>query len=347
MILNPKITFGMIVLNGEPFIKYNLRSIYPFAHQIIVVEGAALASAGISTEDGHSNDDTLQSLFTFKTSEDKENKLIIVTAEDEGHKNGFWPGEKDEQSRAYAKRANGDYLWQVDVDEFYKHKDMETVIGMLRENPNISAVSFKMITFWGDFNTITDGWYLRRGANQYHRLFCWRPGYQYSTHRPPTVLDQHGNNLREQHWIKAAELSRRGIFLYHYSLVFPKQVLDKCNYYTRADWARSDGAEKWAKRNYLNLQNPFRVHNVYNYPSWLEKFKGKHPVQIECLKRDISDGKINVQLRNREDVDQILRSPLYKLLRQLLILIDYPLRGKTYLLRLLSSWLRPLKFNGR
>ena len=43
----------------------------------------------------------------------------MVTAEECGHENGFWPGEKDEQSRAYAARATGDYLWQVDVDEFY------------------------------------------------------------------------------------------------------------------------------------------------------------------------------------------------------------------------------------
>jgi len=35
----PKITFGIIILNGESFTRYNLRSLYPFAYQIIVVEG--------------------------------------------------------------------------------------------------------------------------------------------------------------------------------------------------------------------------------------------------------------------------------------------------------------------
>ncbi len=35
----PKVTFGIIVLNGEPFTRYCLRSLYPFAHEIIVVEG--------------------------------------------------------------------------------------------------------------------------------------------------------------------------------------------------------------------------------------------------------------------------------------------------------------------
>ena len=50
----------------------------------------------------------------------QKNKITIITAEDEGYPDGFWPGEKLEQSQAYAKRATGNYLWQVDIDEFYK-----------------------------------------------------------------------------------------------------------------------------------------------------------------------------------------------------------------------------------
>jgi hypothetical protein len=116
----PKITFGLIVLNGEPFTRYNLRALYPFAHQIIVAEGASPKAAHVATPDGHSIDGTLDILRRFKAEEDPEDKIIIVTAEDEGHPNGFWPGEKDEQSQAYAKRATGDWLWQVDIDEFYQ-----------------------------------------------------------------------------------------------------------------------------------------------------------------------------------------------------------------------------------
>lgn len=37
--MSVRITFGMIVLNGKQLVKYNLRSIYPYA-QIIVVDGA-------------------------------------------------------------------------------------------------------------------------------------------------------------------------------------------------------------------------------------------------------------------------------------------------------------------
>ena len=50
----PKITFGIIVLNGEPFTRYNLRALYPFAHEIIVAEGASPKAAHAATPDGHS-----------------------------------------------------------------------------------------------------------------------------------------------------------------------------------------------------------------------------------------------------------------------------------------------------
>ena len=62
----PKVTFGIIVLNGEPFTRYCLRSLYPFAHEILVVEGAAPAAAKVATPDGHSTDGTLETLYRFK-----------------------------------------------------------------------------------------------------------------------------------------------------------------------------------------------------------------------------------------------------------------------------------------
>jgi hypothetical protein len=182
----PRITFGIIVFNGEPFTRYCLRSLYPFAHEIIVAEGATRAAAGLTTASGHSTDGTLETLRRFKAQEDPEGKVQIVARE------GFW-SEKDEQSQAYAERATGDYLWQVDIDEFYKAEDMAAVVDMLRKDPQITAVSFKQVTFWGGFDYLVDGWYLRRGAAIYHRLFRWGEGYRYVRHRPPTVEDGDGN----------------------------------------------------------------------------------------------------------------------------------------------------------
>ena len=314
----PRITFGVIVLNGEPFTRYMLRSLYPFAHEIIVAEGAAPAAVNIATPDGHSRDGTLEELRRFIAEEDPEGKVTLVTAEDEGHPSGFWPGEKDEQSRAYASRATGDYLWQVDIDEFYRAEDMERVIGMLRDDPSITAMTFKQLTFWGGLDYIADGWYLRRGATYYHRLFRWGPGYSYTTHRPPTVFDPEGRDLRSQRWIRGEELAALGIYLYHYSLLLPKQVIEKCDYYGNAAWAAQPGAIAWAQESFMSLRRPFRVHNVFQHPSWLERYAGPHPEQAARMVAELRAANGAIQLRRTDDVERLLASPLYRLSRAVL-----------------------------
>lgn len=313
-----RITFGTIVLNGEPFTRYNLRSLYPYAHQIIVVEGACPAAKNIATPSGHSLDGTLEILHKFKAEEDPDDKLIIVTAEDEGHSDGFWT-EKDEMSQAYAKRATGDYLWQVDSDEFYKEKDMEAIIRMLESDSDITAVSFRQITFWGGFDYLVDGYYLKNGADIYHRLFKWGPGYCYEKHRPPTVTNADGINLRNIKHTKGETLARQGILMHHYSLLFPKQVSNKCDYYSSVKWTNRSKAKVWADEVCGGIKHPFRVHNVYEYVSWLLRFNGTHPIQILNLQNDINRGLVKVNLRDRSDAEAIVSSTSYCLARSILI----------------------------
>jgi hypothetical protein len=318
----PRITFGMIVLNGEPFLRYNLRALYPFAHEIIVVEGAVANAAAIATEKGHSTDSTLQTLQHFKETEDLENKVSIVT------RDGFW-GEKDEQSRAFAARATGDFLWQVDVDEFYRPEDMATIASMLADDPDTTAVSFRQLSFCGGFDYLADGWYLRLGGDIFHRLFRWRPSYRYVRHRPPTVYDDQGRDLRDLHWIRAHVLESLGIRLYHYSLLFPRQAVEKSLYYDAADWSERDEMTEWANETYLGLKRPFHVHNVYHYMSWLERFSGQHPPQIEAMKADIACGRLIVETRPTADIERLLRSHRYRLgragLKALTPLVPYGL----------------------
>jgi hypothetical protein len=320
--LTPRITFGVIVLNGEPFNRYVLRALYPFAHQIVIVEGAAPAASRVATPEGHSSDGTLEVLRQIKAEDDPEGKLTIVTAEDEGHPNGFWPGEKDEQSRAYAKRATGDYLWQVDIDEFYRPEDMSRIVAMLRDDPSITTMTFKQITFWGGLDYTVDGWYLRRGATYYHRLFKWGPGYTYATHRPPTVLDESGRDLRQGNWLSGETLAGMGIRLYHYSLLLPKQVIEKCNYYGNAAWAERGRAVEWANEAFVALKRPFRVHNVYDYPSWLERYAGPHPTEVTRMVADLHSGQGSIALRDTADIERLLSSRSYRLGRLLLRSLD-------------------------
>jgi len=339
---DPRITFGVIVLDGEPFTRYTLRSLYPFAHQIIVVEGAAPGAVNIATADGHSRDGTLEALRRFQAEEDPDGKVTVVTAEDEGHPNGFWPGEKDEQSRAYATRATGNYLWQVDIDEFYRAEEMARIVEMLRRDPSIDTATFEQITFWGGLGYRADSWYLRRGATYYHRLFKWGPGYRYAKHRPPTVLDPEGRDLRQGNWLRGEDLARKGIHLYHYSLLLPKQVIEKCDYYSNVTFTTRHATVAWAQDAFLRLGRPYHVHNVYDQPSWLERYRGAHPAEIERMVDELSRSHEH-ELRPTDDIERLLSTWWYPLGRAALRRLEPVDRGARWLLRPFRGAVKPVR----
>jgi hypothetical protein len=307
----PRVTFGIIVLNGEPFTRYCLRALYPYAYEIIVVEGGHEDARAVTTPDGHSTDDTLHALSEFKRTEDPENKLTIVT------RDGPWP-TRDElgrartaQSRAYAERATGDYLWQVDIDEFYRPEAIETVLALLEERPDITAVSFQQRTFWGSLDYWTDSWALSAGKSEYHRLFKWGPGYTYLTHEPPTVLDESGTDLRDKVWLRGKQLQRMGVELHHYSLLLPSQVRQKSAVYRDEKPEMCAGILEWASTSYDKLERPYRVHNLYSSPSWLRRYRGAHPPAAVEMVRDIENGDVDETLRDMSDVERLMRSPAY------------------------------------
>ncbi len=308
----PKVTFGIIVLNGEPLTRYCLRALYPFAHEIIVVEGGHEDTRAVATPDGHSVDGTLDTLRRFCAEEDPEHKVTVVT------RDGFWP-KKDElgrdrtpQSRAYAERATGDYLWQVDIDEFYLPDDMRRVLEMLADDPEISAMSFRQLTFWGSPSIEAQSWRLRRGLGTVHRLFRWGTDYRYVTHEPPTVVDALGRDLRTLKWIRSPQSAGRDILLYHYSMLFPWQVEQKVRIYKDEKPAVFAEMVDWAETSYFKLGRPYRVHNLYNSPSWLKRYRGEHPAEVLRMMEDIVAGRVQATLRQNDDADRLLASRWYR-----------------------------------
>lgn len=313
----PRITFGIIVLNGEPFTRYNLRALYPFAHQIIVVEGASPKAAHIASPDGHSIDGTLDLLRRFIAEEDPERKITLVTAEDDGHPNGFWPGEKDQQSQAYARRATGDWLWQIDIDEFYLPADMQRVCQFLATHPATTCLTFNAYHFWGGFDYMVEGGLFLNHNFQgepwgaYRRLFRWQPGFQYLTHRPPTLGDATGNDITA---LQKRNLSRNPVdapmMMYHYTNVFPKQVIPKGAYYAglgqqgvRQNFERFD--------TQLDAQSGVRIYSHYGTYNWLRRFTRPHPPSIEQLRADLRAGQFAIPMRQTDDIEQLLNSPEY------------------------------------
>lgn len=319
----PRITFGIIVLNGEPFTRYNLRALYPFAHQIIVAEGASPKASHAATPAGHSLDGTLEVLRRFKAEEDPEDKLVIVTAEDEGHRDGFWPGEKDQQSQAYAKRATGDWLWQIDIDEFYHPDDIARVAAYLADNRDLTCMTFDAYHFWGGFDYQVEGGLFMHRLFQgepwgvYRRVLRWGPGYSYLTHRPPTVGDEHGIDITPRAMRCASHIwPQRPPRLHHYLLLFPEQFERKGAYYQQQGWSwEQERLRKNRERLHeVNLENGFTIYDQYGTRNWLRHFRGEHPPQIRQMRADITAGRVQATLRRTDDIERLLHNPRYRAL---------------------------------
>jgi hypothetical protein len=324
-----RVSFGIIVLNGQPFLERNLQAIYPFAHEIIVVEGATKAARNLARPDGHSSDGTLEMLEDFKNKRDPDRKLHLISAADEGYADGFWP-EKDEMSQAYVRQITGDWLWQVDSDEFYKPEDMSSLLEQL-EQSQISAVSFPYLEFFGSFTSVLDGVWYRYEHPRIHRLFRWESGYSYQTHRPPTVLDEQGRDLREKSWMPDPKNDKKQIRMFHYSYVLPKQARQKVGYYSNVDWTDAFREnDKWLERSYLSLKRPmFLSEKGWPTLQWLDRYSEAHPSVIEELRADLRTGRVSEPQRPTQDIEKLLRSPFYsfeKSMARLFLAVYWPLR---------------------
>ena len=95
--------------------------------------------------------------------------------------------------------------------------------------------------------------------------------------------------------------------MFHYSLLFPKQVRSKSQSYgTSSLWTERAYAPemvRWADDCYFSLKRPFRVHNVYKSISWLDQYRGDHPGGA-CYVGGGKRGGSGIELRNNTDAER-------------------------------------------
>ncbi|EKO40444.1 MAG: glycosyltransferase [Solidesulfovibrio magneticus str. Maddingley MBC34] len=312
----PRVTFAVIVLNGEPFTRYCLRQIYPFAHQIVVVEGAVARAMGQARPDGHSRDGTLEALYAFKEREDPGHKLTIVS------RDGPWAG-KDTMCRAAAERTTGDYFWQVDIDEFYRDRDMALVLELLADDPGLTAAAFRQRSFFAAPDFESGSSYLLAGGDVFRRLFRFAPGSRYVSPWPPTVVDVAGLDQFAVRPLPTESLDRLDVRLFHYSLLFPKQVIEKTAYYAAWDIPRGKALPDWAEKHYLGLADPFNLYTANDQPGWITPYDGDHPSQAQALWDDARRGRLDVApypAAGRKKLARLSVSPDYR--RRIRVLTD-------------------------
>lgn len=281
----------MIVFESDYVLKQCLEQIYPFASQILIAEGPVQywQQKGRKT----SLDGTNAILESFP---DPENKIKVVR--------GQWK-EKGEQSNAYMKHLapDTDYLWMVDADEIYKTGDIKKTIDFLQEErPNV--VSVKLITFYGGFERYLTGFEQRFDCR---RIFKVTKGATWANHRPPTI--KYIGKMPVGRIIGGDEfLERTGVYLYHYSYLFPTQVDLKLGYYKAAvskdnciDNYFEDVYLRWmAAENKMDIESIYQgVHEFKVHARgdcYTELFDGTHPEAIE-RDFDILNERIKTELK--------------------------------------------------
>ncbi len=265
-----KITFGMIVFNAitnlpKDMLVSCVLNLYDVAHEILIVEGATKASTHYFdgdttkfTDDGKSTDDTIEVLRNIP---DPLNKIKIIES------NGFWNG-KTEMCNAWAEIATGDYIWQIDSDEFYHQSDIIKMKNIL-ETEKPDAVYFNAYHFFGGFeHCIDERSYPEWASGPWFRLFRNEPGNsRWISHEPPvyscgsTICNQ--AHLLDQHFTKSQDIK-----MYHYSYVTYEQIEFKSDFFRNQYYK-----EAWESFKNNKDFKPFN--------STVYKFEGEHPEIIK------------------------------------------------------------------
>ena len=270
-----KIAFGTIVFNGNYVFDEALRTIYPYASQILIAEGPVTywQQQGYTT----SIDGTNELIDNFS---DPENKIKIVHSQYK---------EKDEQCHAYMKFLNDDidYVWHLDSDEIFNPEDIEKLIQIL-EKENFTSVGFKSISFYGGFDRYLTGFEQRA---EFKRIFKVYPGSYWDRHRPPIMAHTANNVLPHKHLDFNYLAYRYNIEMYHYSYVFPNQVYQKTKY-SKMTTCKQNCIDDYFNSIYLpwvlgndlekqKIEQKYRgVHEFipeYRGDAFSTRFKGQHP----------------------------------------------------------------------
>jgi len=304
-----KIAFGIIVFNGNNTLELSLKTIYPYASQILIAEGPV----GFWQKQGYTRsiDGTAEMIDNFP---DPDNKIKVV--------HGQYT-EKLQQTNAYIPYMNEDtdYLWNLDSDQVFKPQDIEMLIQML-ENPRgkpFTHVKFKSVTFYGGFDRYMTGF---EEKAKFPGLFRVYPGSRWNMHRYPKM--SHKDPLPNR-ILDSEGLAGKGMRMYHYSYVFADHVYQKARYYTEflgpsmakkikkkrrvdtikpgsvfvTDWFRRVWIP-WVRGNETQrkaIEDKFGgVHELTKAKSYTAKFTGEHPKIIQA-NMDKLTKRFNDQLR--------------------------------------------------
>lgn len=288
-----KLTFGIIVLNGDFLLKQVLESIYDSAHSICIAEGSVKywQQNGVT----NSTDDSIKIIKEFP---DKENKIRLVQ--------GSW-NEKTEQCQAWFNLVpdDTDYVWCVDSDEVHTSENITKVIEYL-EDKKPTSLGFQSDSFYGGFDSIIGGF---EREHSFKRVLQYKKHCTYLTHRQPT-LALNGQPIKGNDILGSQLFKDIGVSMWHGSYISPKQVFEKIKYYENSVISKGNCIPNYFKDVYLNwvlnakkrMEIELKWNGVQEFmphargSCFTEKYTGEHP---EIIIRDMSElkAKFDKQLK--------------------------------------------------
>lgn len=253
------ITFGMIIKNGMPWIKYSIKCVYNYAYQIIII-------------DGGSTDGTITHINNLINFGYDKIKLI----------QGIY-NNKTDQCNEYLKYTNSDFIIQLDCDEIY-HKQSLDYISKFLDTAEGNVYCIPILNFFRTLNNVVIGdmW-----STPPVRIFRFKPGCKYLSHRPPTMYLPGIGNIKSN----GESLKPYDAMIYHYSHVGIEQVKRKAKYYSvnMKDHPIYSKYIEWFSNVYMNKDIKTNLH-ITGGNSKLLNFKGKHP---EVIEEAIKNGELN------------------------------------------------------
>ena len=255
------IVFNIIDTLPKNMFELNIQNMYEYVDEIIIVVGATRAithyfdgDTSKYTQNGRSTDGTIELL---KELENKYEKVKVIIGD------GFWDG-KTKMCNAASNIASGDYIWQLDSDEFYKPEDIIKIKNILElEKPD--AVHFYANHFIGGWDYCID----ERCYNTWGNFIPWKRIFKntknsyWISHEPPEYVCD-GLICNNGKVINRDLTLNLGIKMFHYSFVTYEQILFKTNFYKTKEYLPF-----WEKFKYDK--------NTKILDSVVYKFEDEHP----------------------------------------------------------------------
>ena len=283
-----KIALVCITVNGKFLLKEFIEHYYPLVDYLIFSEGATqnwVTALGWQTP--NSTDNTL-AIIKKAIKNDKQNKIFL-------HTQNTPYLDKLEQSNYAMKLVppDTDFVMEGDDDEFLMEEDFYKIKELIQQR-QATYVEYQMLHFFKLFDIVGRGGASWAYNQPIPRIFQYYKGCKFTSHRPPTILNENRVNVREIRPILADELSALGIFCRHYSYINEKRVREKLSYYDKVfpmahnienyyhkDWFVNVW-QKWTKENAKEIEAKYSVHPT-GAGAYTEIFEGKHSKVIEKL----------------------------------------------------------------